>query len=520
LAGHTVKSADIFEQAGLRQTRKWRSIATPEEQDGPLAAARLRDVLARVGGLHAVFAQFLGWRADLMGAESVAEFRRFRLAIPPLSVEKLKTIARRDLGAHADELIRELEPLPLWSTISRTAWRTNHQGIPVVVQIARDPVPEAEVSEFEKSIQLLNHPDLINVTRPEVLAEFRAWLRQGESLAQEHRYLVALGANREKLLVDYPLPIAEISTTNLLVWPWVEGEPVMKAVAAGSVDSVCKIAVAVLEQFCGLSLVDGDFDPDMMVITPLDRLAIRRLSCPAAVPANLVNLGMKYVASVLAGETTLVAQSLVALASGVLTAEKERRMINALSAVEPELKIRMWFPGMAAAFESNWKALAKLQADRPLFLDLLHRNLVTVGYWNADAVIAGAKREDAIEDAQWPVVSSLLRGQLARFKDTQLLSEWSVGAGLLMFGAMRESTRIAEELRDNNLTFGVETREPENPLPGNRGLRREFILVLLLLVLVVALRYGIHSAGAISAFMSVIAVAAAGGLFWVVSKIR
>ena len=56
----------------------------------------------------------------------------------------------------------------------------------------------------------------------------------------------------------------------------------------------------------------------------------------------------------------------------------EARLLDELSNLEPELKINLQFPASAAVFEGNWRALKRTGARKPLFLDILHRNLIAV----------------------------------------------------------------------------------------------------------------------------------------------
>ncbi len=520
MSGHQGKSAQVFNRLGLHQTGKWQSFATPEERDGPRASARLRDALEELGGVYGAYARFLGWRADVMDAESLQDFRHLSHHPPPLPAERVKALAHRELGRRSNELVRHLQPKPVWSSFSRTAWRSTWNSIPVVVQMAADVPPAFELDDFEKSMQFLNHPDLAKVNSPELLAEFRVWLSHGESSEQERRYLLALRAQQGRTLVDYPQLIDEVSTPNILVWPWLEGESAAEAIARGSVHAIRQIAIAVLEQFCSLAIVDAELDLNSLVITRDYRLAVRRLNRPVAVPPSMLNLGIKYLASVLAGESTLVVQSLVPLAAGVTSADREKRMMNALSSVEPELKIHMWYPASAAAFESNWKALNRLQLERPLFLNILHRNLVATGYWNADVVMAGAAREDAIVEAQGPVVNGLLREQVPGLLNPKVMSEWAVGSGLFLFGALRASTRIAEELRDNNLTLGVEVTDPPAERKKAGGSARYGAGIAVLLgVMLLALRYGSRPGASASPLLGFVVVSAALGLFWIVNKL-
>lgn len=517
----TANTASVFERLGLRQTGFWRSVAVPEEHDAHRPAGwKLRAALQELGGIYGVFAQFLQWRADLLNAEYIAGLREVHVGMAPIPVSHLVVTLRRELGGAADELLQNLNPEPIWSTLCRTAWRSSYLGAPVIVQIARPRRSDAEFDAFDAGISQLRHPDVATLISPAILAEFREWARQCESLTQERSYLKVLAANKDQILVDYPVLIPELSTDAVLVWPWIEGEPISVRIASGSMRAVTLIATAVLEQFCSLGIVDAELDLDSMIIADSGRLCFRRLSRSFSVPPSLVNLGMKYIAAVLAGESSQVVQNLLPLTAGRSTLRLEKQLMNALSSVEPELKVHLWYPNQAAAFESNWKALTRLRTERPLFLNVLHRNLIAIGYWNADAVKGGAPREDAIEKAHWPVVAAILSSEASRFKDEKVLKEWGVGAALLMFGSLRTANRLAEEIRDNSFTMGLDSPgTTAGPRISNRFVRQGAAMGFLLILLLVALRYGAHAHGGPAIMLGAVALLAAAGLFWVVSRI-
>lgn len=463
------------------------------------------------------------WRADLLDAECLNALREIDYSFAPMPRDRVLDVLQRELGRAGDDLARQLEQQPLWSTLSRTAYLSWHGGEPVVVQVASEATPESEVAEFEAGIRFLGHPEVRRVTAPGVLKEFREWLRQGESPARERSYLENLGRARGITLVDYPRLIPEISTNIVLCWPWIDGEPVSAMIRRGDAEAVTRLAVAVLEQYCSLSLVDGDLQADSIVVPGGgERLAVQRLSRPVTVPPPAVNTGMKYLAAVLEGNASMTVQSLLTLAVGQSTADLEAELLNTISGVEPELKVHAWYPGTAATIESNWRALGKLEMTRPrpLYLDCLHRNLIALGYWTGDAVAAGGKGVDAIAEAQWPVVQQVLKTSASQFLDPAVVREWSVGVGLFTLGAMREANRLAEELRDNNLTFEVEMAEPKlREEKGGPSSKVVMLAVVLLIGLLALLKWGssLHGLGPVVA--PGLAVAALIGLFWVVGKI-
>jgi hypothetical protein len=240
-----------------------------------------------------------------------------------------------------------------------------------------------------------------------------------------------------------------------------------------------------------------------------------------------VNVAMKYIAAVLEGNASLTVQTLLTLAVGRSLADLESELLDLISGVEPELKVHRWFPSSSASFESNWRALARLEVTRPrpLYLDCLQRNLIAVGYWTSDAIINGGVASDPIANAHWPVVSSMVRRNATQFMDTSVMREWSMGMGLLAFGAMREANRLAEELRENDLTMEVEMPDALPDIrkrtgKGKSASPRVVIGVAGLLALVlVALRWGSSMGGAASYALLAVAVLALIGLFWTVSRI-
>lgn len=515
-------AADVFRRFGLGPPGFLGAVAVPPRGHGSALGRRLKDSFEELGGLYLAFAEFLGWRADLLGVDYLTALREIRQTIPPVPRDKVAELLHRELGDTGDELAQRMDGEPVWSTLSRTAYLSYYEGTIVVVQVAREPVAESDLAEFERGIGSLGNADVARAAAPEIIAEFRQWLRQAESCLTERSYLEVLGRNKNRTLVDYPVLIPEITTDNVLCWPWVEGETIGSLVQRGSVEAVTQAAVAVLEQYCSLSIVDAELSGDAMVITPGDgRLAVRRLNRPLAVPSPLVNTGMKYIAAVLEGNTSVTAQTLVNMALGKSTGSLESALLESLSAIEPELKVGLWFPPSAAAFESNWRALARRNVKRPLYLNSLHRNLIATGYWTAEAVAAGGDAIDTITEAHWPVVGGVLKANASQLLDPLVITEWSVGLGLLSFGAMREANRLAEEVRDNNLTIEVEVgaAQPAAPSPVTRNFLNRVLIACLLGTILAILRWGGSMARPAQGIMVAVAYAALAAMFWAVAKL-
>jgi hypothetical protein len=519
--------AAVFESHGLRSRGFWGFTSLEESENEPVDIGQgLCAALQSLGGIYAVFGRFLCWRSDLLDSSSLLSLRHIKPEFPVIPVSAVAAAIRRELGPNCEELAASLEGPPLWNTLSRTAYRSRYGDRSVIVQVARDPVTPQQFAEFEEGVSALRGQEAEAIVSPAVLAQFEEWVRSGESLARERSFLDVLRQHVGETLVDYPVPIPGLSSTSFMCWYAAEGWSASELIALGDGKVMTLIASAILEQFFSMSMVDADLDPETMIVDQNNRLHFNRLHNPIAVPPSLVNNGIKYTSAVLAGDAFRSAQTLIRLMHSQPPLDLEQRLIDEFSGIEPELKINMWFPASAGAFESNWRALAKLAATRPLFLDCLHRNLVAVGYWNSDVVKAGAVQTDAISESQWPVVGRLLRTQFGMLANKQSAMDWAASSGLVMFGALREMNRLVEEMRDNDLTIGVDISEPIISAPTASDEKRPdrfssgVALGSLLVVLLLSLLLGGVVPAPWPVLLKVLAVSTLPAMFWVVSKMR
>ena len=197
----------------------------------------------------------------------------------------------------------------------------------------------------------------------------------------------------------------------------------------------------------------------------------------------------------------------------------ERLLIEEFSGIEPELKINRWFPSSAGAFESNWRALTKIAPSRPLFLDCLHRNLLAAGYWNSDAVRAGAPPQTRSPRGMWPVVGQVIRTQFGVLLTRESAAEWALGSGLVMFGTFREMNRLLEETRENDITAGVDCSDWRRPERSETRILYQLISLGLFVFFVAALQWGSAAPEPWSLLLKILAVGAMPAMFWAVSRI-
>ncbi|HEU5020679.1 MAG TPA: hypothetical protein VFT60_02275 [Bryobacteraceae bacterium] len=504
----------VFDTHGLLSRGAWRNAPIPGVEAGDPARGFCK-ALGELGGLYGVFGRFLAWRSDLLDTGCIDELRRLRVDYPPVPL----AAARRALSAIDAGLAASLENPPLWNTFNRTAYLSQREGRPMVVQVAREPVSADEFAAFAKNLRAVRHPDIAGLVADPVIAQFEEWLRTAETLAHERRFLDAVGQHRGETLVSYPQLLPDLCGANVLCWIPAQGRSAADLIDDRDSQVCVLVAGAILEQYYSLALVDADPDLHAMIVDVNGRLHVRYLNNPVAVPAGRISDGIKYTTAVLAGNATLSAQRLIRMVQSRPPLDLESTLMDEFSAVEPELKIHRWFPPSAASFESNWRALARLEPVRPLFLDCFLRNLIAVGYWNSDVAGDAPAPMDAIAQAQPTVVQRMLKTEMNLMLNRNSAQEWAMGSGLLAFGAMREANRLLEEVRDSDITIGVDTREtPAKGIPRRR-LSYVVVLACLMAVLLTSLLLGGSAPEPWPLVLRIVALGTLPLMFWAVWRV-
>jgi len=487
--------------------------------EAPPSTARLFGILEELGGWHLAYARFLCWRADLLRADDITTFRLAPEYAPPIERAEFANLLRAELGSRGDQLAARLAPDPCWSTLARCAYRSEYQGSAVVIQAARRPFSALEFREFERGLRKYREFSRTEAGSAAILRQFFEWARLSEDPLRERSFLEALQEGGANTSCRYPQVIPEISSGSILSWLWLEGDPVKLRIAAGDRRVASQLAELVLEQSCLLGMVDADIDPEWIVTTRDGRLALRRCHRMISLPPALLSSALRYVSGVMTANFAIAARMLLRLALGRSTSNLEAVLLKELSQVEPELKGQYRFPNSAMIFEGNWRAISRLVSRRPLHLDFLHRNLNAVGYWAAETVVSGPE-SDCIVEAQFAVVGRMLRRRMSALLTTEAAGEWMVGSLMLFMETVRQMGRTAEDLRDNDLSLGMEIGgfkvESES---RNRLARGAVSACVLVVIFLLSMRWGARVPGLWSVVLSAIAIAALGALFWVVARI-
>lgn len=479
-------------------------------------AARLAELLRGEGELGSAFAAFLCFRADLLSPEFLDALRTVRETAPPLDPGRRAAALLQALGQAGAALLENFEPEPLWSNVSRCAFRSRWQDKTVVVQFALPPLADSAFDAFDRwAVQNCGLLAPKAVERP-VLAQFRQWIRLADDPGRERSYLEAAAGLAGQIATVYPVPIPEISGARVLSWEWVDGEPLESLFESGDAEAASRLAELVLEQICVLSFLDAGLDT-ASIVSAGGRLVVRQANRLAAIPPPQVRTALRYVSAVLAANSPVAVRALLRLAWGRTAVEHESKMLDELSGLGPELKGGRRFSPSGNMIESNWRALSKVNGERPLYLDAMHRALITVAYRNSET----CPGSDAIIDAHWPVAGRLLQLRVAGLMDRQTLSQWIVGSGLLMVESFRQVNRLADEFRDNEVAIGVDQppREEAHDRAANRSVGVWILIGVFFVMFMISLHWAAVLPPPYSAAGTVLAIAGAIGLFRTVSKV-
>ncbi|MBK9166275.1 MAG: hypothetical protein IPM24_02290 [Bryobacterales bacterium] len=496
------------------RTRRVASLGRPDPAYQDLSLpVRFSLAIEELGGLYALFGRFLAWRADLLRSDYLMRLRRVRLAPPPILAGDFTGLLEHHLGTVAREA--ELGECA-WSSPTRCAYKARFRGRDVVIQASRD-VAKKTVAQWRDGVMLLAEESLEPITRSTVLEQFEEWLALSQAPGRERAYLENLQTLEGRSLALYPQLAPELCGEGVLGWFWQDGQPLSETLPLGTRIAVERAAEAILEQITTVAAVDAELDLDSIVVTPAGTLAFRRVERLVAIPATLVSTALKYVAAVLSANAPNAAHQLVKLTTGRTALHTETRLLDELSNLEPELKVNVRFPASAATFESNWRALAVVAPRRPLYLDALHRNLLAIGYWNSET----AAEDDLLAEAQAPVMGRMLRTRAGELLSREKASEWFAGSGLLLFEGARQLSRLAEQIRENEVAVGVDLQTADGSRDKlHRSIRARISIAMLTIVFLVTLRFAFSAASPASEVLSAVAAAAAIGLFWFVSRME
>src|SRR5262249_39669807 len=143
-----------------------------------------------------------------------------------------------------------------------------------------------------------------------------------------------------------------------------------------------------------------------------------------------------------------------------------------------------------------------------------------VGYWNSEVATLEGPLEDMIANAQWGIISEMLKKRAWEMADSKRLYEFTMGSGIMMVEAMRQVNRFAKGLRDNDLGVRIALDEHEEGQgKANLGVRQGIFLGALVMIFLSAMHWSTRYPAPISTILAVIAFFAAAAMLWALLRI-
>jgi hypothetical protein len=286
----------------------------------------------------------------------------------------------------------------------------------------------------------------------------------------------------------FPKLIDGAQSPRCLVYERLQGEPLSARLQSPKASSgaLDLWAESLLEQTLLLSLVDSEARPENYVVLPDGGIGFSTVPAFAIVPVEWHSEMVQYTAAATAGNSQRAIQMLSRICVAESAYDVEQRLLERLSALQPELKIQQSIPASVVTVENYWRSLRAGAVDSPLFLHLYHRNLSILGQASGSAVTAREhEQDDPVAGGLWPTLGRLLQFRVGELVSSEKGFEWLYSSGLLLMSATRQIAITLEQVRDNDIALLVEgsdddTREEIRTRRVASGIRSVLALGLLL----------------------------------------
>lgn len=518
-----------WDRYGLVPRAGWSPLPTDSRYASRPRAERFRLALEETGELFEVFGRFLSGRADLLPSSYLTQLLTLRSSrkpqLDPSALPELK-------GRVTDTALAGFSP-------AGEIYSATFEGRPVTLEMVPDPARPAWLPgwrSFSRQILELRNSSEQAVSSQEVLDQFREWLDAHADMERKRSMLKNLADVPFACATRFPKLIEELQTPRCLAYEKQEGEPLaerLRPTAAGA-QALETWAESLLEQTLILSLVDAEARAENYLLLADGGIGFRAVPCLVPVPVEWHTPMVQYTAAAAAGNSQRAIQMLSRICYGANAYEAEQRLLERLSALQPELKIQQVIPASVVTLENYWRTLARAGAASPLFLHLYHRNLVVAGIsagqlGQGDGPLGSqpqgqmnsSEAEDVVAQALWPVLGRLLQYRFGELLSSEKGLEWLYSSGLLLMSATRQVAVTLEQVRDNDVALLVEgpEDEPREELRTRRvasAIRSALALGLLLLSAEIAGQ----SSGALAAAATAAAAASAVALCAVMARIK
>ncbi|MFZ0427937.1 MAG: hypothetical protein WAO20_07455 [Acidobacteriota bacterium] len=461
-------------------------------------AEGFRQACVELGGYCQAFAVFLSGRADLLPFAYLEELRD--LPSPFLGDPSL------GLPAEAGWELEELS-----ACLYTRVYRGRIEGRPAVVEYSCAPeasVRDADWHRFRRCVAPLEGFPEGAIVDEDVLVQFRAWLELHADLAKKRLMLENLQQAPAGSLNLIPTLVPDVQSGRLLAYEDLErvcgpsSEPAKQSQL---------FLEAVLEQILILAFVAVDVPWPELRLLDGNRVGFRVWPFMEALPVQHYHPVLQYVASSVAEDGGRAMRMLLRIVRHEDGAVLESDLWRQLSALRFEVAADHRISASGEKLLEFWKALAAEGVRRPLFLDLLHRELILTFQSAYDP------KMDWIATSASAVLGRLVTTRFADVMNPERAREWVVGSSLAALGTARQFGVLLEQLRDNEFSVTVKTDAVPS---GRRPVRSAVGAAVAGLLFFLALQGALLLPQSLLGHVSIAACLVFGAVFFVVASHR
>jgi len=500
---------------GLTSRPAWKLFPSPTRYESLSRPERFRLALEETGGLFEIFGRFLSGRSDLLSQAYLTELLNLRSSRKPVA----DVTALPELQGVTDLALLGFSPL---GEIYSGAFAERA----VVIEIF--PAPGTERRDlawrrFTRQIRRLDNSAEHSVAGNDVLDQFREWLEWQGSVERKRSILNNLSRLPFATATRFPRLIEELQSERCLVYEKYQGEPLSERLRSekGGSEALDLWAESLLEQSLLLSLIDSESRPENYILLSDGTIGFASVPSFAIVPVEWHSEMVQYTAAAAAGNSQRAIQMLSRICAAESAYDVEQRLLERLSALQPELKIQQSIPPSVITVENYWRSMRFGAVPAPLFLHLYHRNLSVLGQMAGGKKAQRGDQDDPIAGGLWPTLGRLLQYRLGELVSSEKGFEWLYSSGLLLMSATRQMAITLEQVRDNDVALLVEgpdddTREEIRTRRVASAIRSALALGLLLLAAEIAHQ----TSGTISVVATTAAAVSAIVLCAVIARIK
>ena len=438
----------VWERHGIASPRIHR-VAKLSSGSVRSRAESFRSACLELGGLCQAFATFLSGRADLLPFPYLEELERVP---PPFLGDSTRGLPEIDQAGLKQER----------ASLYTRVFRGRLGGRPAVVEVSCEPGEEVRQSAwraFKRAIAPASGLPENAIFGADVLLEFSRWLDAHADLGKKRRMLENVQQAPTGSLLLIPALVPGAFPDDVLAYEDLEQVCGPSAERAGETGLFVE---AVLEQILSLAFVTLDAPWADLVLLDERRVGFRVWPFMEAIPIQHYQSVLQYVASCVAEDSGRAMRMLLRIARHQNGTPSESDLWRQLSALRFEATADQRIPESASKMLEFWKALAAERVSRPLFLDLLHRELMSTFR------SAYEPENDRIAPAASAVFNRLVTGRLADVTTSERAREWAIGSSLVALGTVRQAGVLLEQLRDNDFSITIKTETSRESAGPNR----------------------------------------------------